>query len=106
MNAASYKLHPSFPPPSPQIQMLQHEHWEDMAEWFPRLNLEPLLVPQSRAFETQAAKGQQLQHIDDVCEHCGHEGLLFFTLQLRSADEGQTVFYKCPACSKQWNLNS
>ncbi|GBO27148.1 hypothetical protein AVEN_198721-1, partial [Araneus ventricosus] len=43
---------------------------------------------------------------DRVCSKCGHEGMTYATLQTRSADEGQTVFYSCPKCKHQELENS
>lgn len=33
--------------------------------------------------------------IDERCGKCGREQVRFYTQQLRSADEGSTVFYEC-----------
>lgn len=33
--------------------------------------------------------------IKQICPECGREKMWFYTLQLRSADEGATVFYRC-----------
>lgn len=32
------------------------------------------------------------------CSKCGNIGMSYTTMQLRSSDEGQTVFYFCPKC--------
>ena len=36
--------------------------------------------------------------IKERCPKCAHPEMTFHTMQLRSADEGQTVFYTCPKC--------
>lgn len=36
--------------------------------------------------------------VERMCPKCGNDKMSYATLQLRSADEGQTVFYTCTKC--------
>lgn len=44
--------------------------------------------------------------VERKCRKCPSEKMYYFTLQTRSADEGQTVFYTCTNCGAQENENS
>lgn len=44
--------------------------------------------------------------IERKCPKCGNNKMSYATLQLRSADEGQTVFYTCTQCSFKETENS
>ncbi|KAK9730463.1 Transcription factor S-II (TFIIS) [Popillia japonica] len=44
--------------------------------------------------------------VDRKCPKCGNDKMSYATLQLRSADEGQTVFYTCTKCSYKETENS
>jgi DNA-directed RNA polymerase I subunit RPA12 len=44
--------------------------------------------------------------VDEKCPQCGRQGMEFYTMQLRSADEGQTVFYECPDCKYKYSTNT
>jgi len=44
--------------------------------------------------------------VDEDCPKCGHTKASFYTMQLRSVDEGQTVFYKCLECGNKWSQNN
>ncbi|KAL3043346.1 DNA-directed RNA polymerase I subunit RPA12 [Trematomus bernacchii] len=39
--------------------------------------------------------------IDRRCSRCNKEGMVYHTRQMRSADEGQTVFFTCISCRYQ-----
>ncbi|XP_063301549.1 DNA-directed RNA polymerase I subunit RPA12 [Pelobates fuscus] len=39
--------------------------------------------------------------IDRRCSRCGFDKMVYHTRQMRSADEGQTVFYTCTQCRFQ-----
>lgn len=44
--------------------------------------------------------------VERKCPKCGNDKMSYATLQLRSADEGQTVFYTCIKCKYKENENS
>lgn len=44
--------------------------------------------------------------IDRKCPKCANNKMSYATLQLRSADEGQTVFYTCTKCNFKETENS
>ena len=44
--------------------------------------------------------------VEMECPKCKHGLMSYKTLQLRSADEGQTVFYSCLKCGTQYSENS
>ena len=44
--------------------------------------------------------------IDEPCPKCKHPTLYFYTMQLRSVDEGSTVFYECPECAHKFSQNN
>ena len=39
------------------------------------------------------------------CPSCAHNRAFFMQIQIRSADEPMTVFYKCEKCSRAWSSN-
>ncbi|PIA19423.1 RNA polymerase I subunit A12.2 [Coemansia reversa NRRL 1564] len=44
--------------------------------------------------------------VEEVCRQCGENEMTFYTMQMRSADEGQTVFYKCVKCGHGFSVNN
>ena len=44
--------------------------------------------------------------VKETCPECGHDEQYFHTLQLRSVDEGQTVFLECVKCGHSTSTNT
>lgn len=47
-----------------------------------------------------------LPTVEEKCPKCGHNEMAFFTQQMRSADEGATVFYTCLKCKYKFTQNN
>lgn len=62
-------------------------------------------IAKSLAKEVKAQPKAKKATITQDCPKCANETMLYNTAQLRSADEGQTVFYECPRCGYQYNEN-
>ena len=56
--------------------------------------------------DTKIGKGSGRTIINERCPECGKEGLYFTTAQIRSADEGQTIFYECIHCHYKYSQNA
>ncbi|RSL95558.1 hypothetical protein CDV31_013832 [Fusarium ambrosium] len=55
---------------------------------------------------TQRSPQSTWSKIDQQCRECDSQEVRYTALQLRSADEGTTMFYSCPKCSARWNENN
>uniref|UniRef100_A0A182QE25 DNA-directed RNA polymerase subunit n=1 Tax=Anopheles farauti TaxID=69004 RepID=A0A182QE25_9DIPT len=58
---------------------------------------------QAKRTEDTAADGPI---VNRQCPKCGNDQMSYATLQLRSADEGQTVFFTCTKCKFKMSENS
>lgn len=44
--------------------------------------------------------------VNEECPKCKNPVMEYYTMQLRSADEGQTVFYECAKCGHKHSVNT
>eukprot|EP00916_Digyalum_oweni_P020925 GHVL01034833.1.p1 GENE.GHVL01034833.1~~GHVL01034833.1.p1 ORF type:complete len:229 (-),score=44.06 GHVL01034833.1:111-737(-) len=61
---------------------------------------------QHRLFAEEEAEQSHRSTIKESCPQCNNDTMQYWTMQLRSADEGQTVFYKCPKCEFTSSVNT
>lgn len=58
--------------------------------------------------KSSARRDKDLPTVQEECPSCGNDTAYYRTMQLRSADEGQTIFYTCTnaACGWKWKQDS
>jgi DNA-directed RNA polymerase subunit M/transcription elongation factor TFIIS len=68
---------------------------------------------QSKVFEAPEDKQTQMINptmrratVAEPCPNCSYHELRFYTMQMRSVDEGQTVFYECEKCGHSYSTNT
>ncbi|TFK71746.1 hypothetical protein BDN72DRAFT_793520 [Pluteus cervinus] len=67
----------------------------------------PSLLQQQRKTQTKLhLELDQGTLVAEKCPVCGHLEAYSKELQLRSADEGTTVFYTCVTCKHGWRVNN
>jgi len=59
-----------------------------------------------KAFGREAKDKKHLATIDEACPKCQYPTMAYYTMQLRSVDEGQTIFYNCLNCGHAYAENS
>jgi len=52
-----------------------------------------------------AEEWADVDQIETLCPKCSHTKAYYKMIQIRSADEPATVFYKCASCDHRWNEN-
>ncbi|EQC37074.1 DNA-directed RNA polymerase I subunit RPA12 [Saprolegnia diclina VS20] len=58
------------------------------------------------AIVSQEVTGPARATVEEPCPKCNNPQMEFYTMQLRSADEGQTVFYECKKCGHRYSVNT
>jgi len=53
-----------------------------------------------------ASKSDSNATVEETCPKCQHPLARFYTMQLRSVDEGSTVFYECAKCKHTWSQDN
>lgn len=69
----------------------------------------PSKLRMNRSVVKTSLKQDELEEgatIKEKCPKCGNEEMQYHTLQLRSADEGATVFYTCTGCGYRFRTNN
>jgi DNA-directed RNA polymerase III subunit RPC11 len=51
------------------------------------------------------AAWENVDQTDATCPSCSNGKAYFMQIQIRSADEPMTIFYRCTKCAKTWSAN-
>jgi DNA-directed RNA polymerase I subunit RPA12 len=98
------------PKPIPNKMLICTDLWPETSTTTSRRTDYPSALQRKHdnftTLEISQAVASSQQLTNEECPQCHHPELQFREVQLRSADEGTTVFYTCPKCEHRFNTNN
>ena len=91
----------------PALSVVTHSHSKPVPEWLHEYRTTHGTDKEKAAAAGEAAKKKASRAtVSEECPKCKAPTMEYYTLQLRSADEGQTVFYECTKCGHKFSVNT
>ena len=90
----------------PTLTVVTTSHPKPEPEWLSEYRATAAAAAGEGGAATSLVRKAARATITEDCPQCKHPTLEFYTMQLRSADEGQTVFYECPKCTHTFSVNT
>jgi DNA-directed RNA polymerase I subunit RPA12 len=87
------------------LSVVTHSHPKPEPEWLSEYKA-AVAAAVGKGAVTEKSKKPARATVNEECPVCKNPIMEFYTMQLRSADEGQTVFYECPKCSHKFSVNT
>lgn len=85
----------------PTLSVVTHSFAKPVPEWFAEFQ-----AAKKGAGAGSVNQKPQRAVVNEECPKCKNPSMEYYTMQLRSADEGQTVFYECTKCSHKFSVNT
>jgi DNA-directed RNA polymerase I subunit RPA12 len=93
----------------PKVQVITTSDPKPLPEWYQEYTAtQSAKAGDTSALEEAGRRGGEAKKatVNEECPKCKNPTMEYYTKQLRSADEGQTVFYECPKCSHKFSVNT
>jgi DNA-directed RNA polymerase I subunit RPA12 len=98
----------------PRVEIITRSYPRPEPEWLQEYRAQQAAIASrlagGKAIEGDGRNGAiQRATINEECPKCKAPSMEYYTMQLRSADEGQTVFYECAGkngCGHKFSLNT
>lgn len=88
----------------PKAAVVTQSYPKPQPEWYQEYAA--TLAAKAGDKNAHASKAAKRAVVNEECPKCKNPQMEYYTMQLRSADEGQTVFYECVKCGHKFSVNT